>query len=101
MKNSLAKRFLSLVLLVGSAALVLGAAYALRRNCESFGCPNATFLWSAWTCVYALIGVCGLRLRAGLLPGTPSRRMVMASLGVLAALGITLVGYWMLTRSAA
>jgi len=27
--------------------------------------------------------------------------MVMASLGVLAALGITLVGYWMLTRSAA
>lgn len=101
MKNSLAKRFLSLVLLVGSAGLVLAAAYAFRRNCESFGCPNATVLWSVWTVVYAVIGVCGLRLRAGLLPATPSRKMVTASLGVLAMLGMALIGYWLLAHGAA
>jgi hypothetical protein len=101
MKNSLAKRFLSLVLLVASAGLVLGASYAFRRNCEGFGCPNATVLWSAWAGVYALIAICGLRLRTGLLPGTSSRKLVTASLSVLAALGVTLVCYWVLTRNAA
>lgn len=100
MKNSLVKRLISLVLLVGTAGLVLGAVYAFRRNCEAFGCPNAAGLWSAWTLVYAVVGVCGLRLRTGLVPGTPSRKMVSASLGVLAALGLTLVGYWVLTRGA-
>lgn len=101
MKNSLAKRFLSLVLLAASAGLVLGAVYAFRRNCEGFGCPNATGLWSAWAGIYALIAACGLRLRAGLLPGTSTRKLVTVSLVVLAVLGVALVGYWVLEHNAA
>lgn len=101
MKNSLVKRFLSLVMLVASAGLVLGAAYAFRRNCEGFGCPNAPLLWSAWGGVYVAIAACGLRLRAGLVPGTPSSRVVTVSLGVLALLGLALVAYWALAHRAA
>lgn len=100
MKNAFAKRLLSLVLLVGTGCLVLGAAYALRRNCESFGCPNAGVLWTAWTAVYAVVVTCGLRLRAALLPKSPSRAIVTASLAALAVLGIVLSGYWLLVHNA-
>lgn len=101
MKNSWANRFLSLVLLAASAGLVLEATYAFRRNCEGFGCPNASLLWGAWAGVYTVVGVSGLRLVTGLLPGTPARRVVTLSLAVLAVLGLALVGYWALTHNAA
>jgi predicted membrane protein len=101
MKNSLTNRLLSLVLLLGSVGLVFGAAYAFRRSCESFGCPNSPILWSAWTILYAVIGAIGLRLRSKLMPGTNSRAIATTSLVVLAVLGITLASYWVLARRAA
>ncbi len=101
MKNSLLNRLLGFVLLVASAGLVLGALYAFRRNCEGFGCPNAGLLWGSWAAVYAVVGASGASLRRRLLPGTPSRRAVTFSLGVLAALGVVLVGYWAVARIAA
>lgn len=92
-KNSLIQRLLSVVLIVPTAGLALGAVWALRRNCEGFGCPNAGTLWSAWIAVYLLVLGCGWRLRGGLLPGSPSRRIASACLAVLALIGALLAGY--------
>ena len=100
MKNSFVGGLFSLVFAICCAGLVLGASYALRRNCEGFGCPNAVVLWSAWIGVYLVVGSCGLRLRTGLLPGTRSRTMVSVSLAVLAVLGVALAGYWWLIHDA-
>ena len=94
MKNSFMRRFLCLLLLVCSAILVLGASYALRIRCEAFGCPNAGILWSIWTLIYLAIGTMGLRLRTGLVPGTPTRTLASACLATLAAVGLALAGYW-------
>jgi hypothetical protein len=93
MKNSLVKRALSLLLAVCSAILALGATYALRRRCEAFGCPNSGILWTAWTIIYVATGAIGVRLRAGLVPGTPSRTLASGSLAVLAVLGVLLASY--------
>ena len=84
------------VLLVG--AVFWAAAYAWGLRCEGFGCTGVGIVWGMWAGLCGLAAVLGPMLRSFLLQQPVWNKAVGWAWGLQSALGLVLLGYWLLKQ---
>ena len=80
--------------LCACAALVVGAAAALRIACNGATCTGVRVLWFAWAVTFIMVLVSGALLRDRLRAEARPTRWVHLGVGAMLLLALWLAGYW-------